>query len=401
MTWPQTLQVGLAVSSHTTAAVAHATFDHVDVAAGTALPAGWLTADVGTVGAAGAASASGGTFTAAGAGADVWNASDAFRYVYRPLAGDGSIVARVATVQPVAAWTKAGVMIRQSLAPGSPHGFVVVSAARGLAFQRRPAAGGPSASTTPRSGAAPVWVKLERRGQTLTASSSADGAAWTPLGQDTVALSGTVWAGLAVSSHVAGTTASAVFDQVAVTDAPALPSGWQDADVGAVGVAGSASGSGATVTVAGAGADVWGTADAFHFAYASLDGDGQLVACVASLAGAERWTKAGVMIRTSLDPASPYGFMLVSAGKGTAWQYRTASGAPAASAAGTASAPPRWVRIVRRGGTLTGYESPDGAAWTAVGSATVDLGTSVRIGLAVTSHDATSPATAAFDHVTR
>ena len=54
-------------------------------------------------------------------------------------------------------------------------------------------------------------------------------------------------------------------------------------DVGAVGVAGSASYSNGTFTVSGSGDDVWGTADAFHYAYQSLSGDGQIVARVASV----------------------------------------------------------------------------------------------------------------------
>ena len=49
----------------------------------------------GAVGEAGSASASAGTFTIAGAGADIWGTSDAFRFAYIQLPGDGTIVARV------------------------------------------------------------------------------------------------------------------------------------------------------------------------------------------------------------------------------------------------------------------------------------------------------------------
>jgi regulation of enolase protein 1 (concanavalin A-like superfamily) len=400
MTWPSSLEVGLAVSSHTTTATATAGFDHVDVTTVTAgLPSGWTTADIGAVGAAGSATASGGTFTVAGAGADVWGTADAFRFTYRPLAGDGSIVARVATVQNVAAWTKAGVMIRQSLDAGSAQAFMLVSAGKGLAFQRRAASGGSSTSTTPVAGTAPKWVRLDRQAQTITAYASADGASWTRIGQDVIGFSGTVWAGLAVSSHVAGTTARAAFDAVSITGTAAPAAAWQDADVGAVGVRGSSAVSGSTVTVAGGGADVWDAADAFHFRYAPLTGDGEIVARVAAIAGSQRWTKAGVMIRASLDPASAYAFMLVSAAKGTAWQFRAESRQLAQSIAGSAAAPPRWVRIVRAGGTLTGYESNDGATWSSVGAAPVALGATPLIGLAVTSHDVTRLATATFDNI--
>ena len=53
-------------------------------------------------------------FRIAGAGADIWGTADAFRYVYQPLAGDGTIVARVASVQSTNAWVKAGVMMSRA-----------------------------------------------------------------------------------------------------------------------------------------------------------------------------------------------------------------------------------------------------------------------------------------------
>ena len=62
----------------------------------------------------------------------------------------------------------------------------------------------------------------------------------------------------------------------------------------------------------GAGADVWGTADAFHYAYRALDGDGSIVARVTSIEAVHAWTKAGVMIRNSLSPSAAQAFMLVA-----------------------------------------------------------------------------------------
>ena len=178
-----------------------------------------------------------------------------------------------------------------------------------------------------------------------------------------------------------------------------LPSGWTQQDVGSVGVAGSGSYSNGTFTVAGSGADVWGTSDEFHYVYKSLAGDGQLVARVATLQNVNAWTKAGVMIRNSTASNSAYGFMLVSAGKGAAFQYRTGTGATAANVTGPAVTAPYYVKIVRAGSTVTGYVSSNGSTWTAVGSATIALGSTVDVGLAVCSHDDTRTATATFDHV--
>ena len=284
------------------------------------LPAPWTSADVGAVGKTGSASASAGTFTIDGAGADIWGASDAFHFAYIQLPGDGTIVARVATVQNVAAWTKAGVMIRQSLAADAAHASLFVTPAKGVAFQRRAAAGGTSTSTAV-AGAAPRFVKLKRAGNVITASVSIDRLSWTKVGQQAIAIGGPVLAGLAVSSHDATRLASVTFDHTAIFDASTLPAGWRSEDVGAAGVAGSASAASGVFTVHGSGADIWGAADAFHFAHRTLRGDGELVARVAQVQNTHRWAKAGVMIRQATSASSAFAMMVVSAASGAAFQY--------------------------------------------------------------------------------
>jgi regulation of enolase protein 1 (concanavalin A-like superfamily) len=180
------------------------------------LPNGWIDADVGATGAQGSAVFANGTFTVRGAGADVWGTADAFNYAYTRLSGDGSITARVATVSSEANWVKAGVMIRGSLSPSSAQAFMLVSHAKGVAFQRRVADGNVSVSTSGAMATAPHWVKLARNGNMITAYASADGAAWTMVGTDTFAMGTDVYVGLAVSSHVGGTLATASFDQVSL-----------------------------------------------------------------------------------------------------------------------------------------------------------------------------------------
>jgi phosphatidylserine/phosphatidylglycerophosphate/cardiolipin synthase-like enzyme len=180
-----------------------------------------------------------------------------------------------------------------------------------------------------------------------------------------------------------------------------LPPGWNETDIGAVGISGGTAYSGGTFNVSGSGADVWGTADAFHFTYQSLTGDGQMVARVASVANVNAWSKAGVMIRGSLSAGSAYAFMIVSAAKGSAFQFRAANGGTAANVSGTAIAAPYWVKIVRSGTTVTGYQSPNGNSWTPIGSVSIALGSSAFIGLAVTSHDNTRLGSASFTNVTQ
>jgi HKD family nuclease len=179
-----------------------------------------------------------------------------------------------------------------------------------------------------------------------------------------------------------------------------LPSPWTDADIGAVPIAGSAQDTNGTFTVKGSGADIWGTADAFHFVYHSLSGNGSIQARIAGVQEANSWSKAGVMIRETLAANSKHALMLVSAAKGVAMQWRPSTGGSTLNATGSASAPPRWVRLVRSGNVITGYESADGTTWTAVGSQTISMTSNVFVGLAVTSHTTAAATVATITNVT-
>jgi hypothetical protein len=125
--------------------------------------------------------------------------------------------------QYVANWTKAGVMMRETLDPGSRHAFMLVSPGKGLAFQRRVDTNGLSTNTSGGAGTAPYFVKLSRVSSTITASTSLDGSNWTTVASDTINMASTIYVGLAVSSHVAGTLATATFAATAIT--PAAPAG--------------------------------------------------------------------------------------------------------------------------------------------------------------------------------
>lgn len=366
---------------------------------GGSLPAPWQSSDIGAVGVTGTASAANGTFTIEGGGADIWGTADAFRYVWQPVSGDVDVVARVASVENIQAWVKAGVMIREQLTPESSHALMLVSSAKGLAFQRRVATGGISTSTSGIGGTAPVWVKLERRGNTISAFSSSNGVSWTLVGSDAFAMPANVFVGLAVSSHTTADLATATFDSVSVVPAALLPAPWQSQDIGAVGIAGDARASNGTFTVRGSGADVWGTADAFQYAWHQMTGDGDVIARVASVENVAAWVKAGVMIRGDVTAGSAHAFMLVSAGKGLAFQRRVASGGLSTSTGGGAGVAPAWVKLERRGNVISAFSSADGATWTLVGSDTFTMPTTVYAGLAVSSHDNTRLAAATFDNV--
>jgi hypothetical protein len=356
--------------------------------------AGWRETAIGST-IAGGAIEHDGVFTISASGRDVWDAADDFRLVSRTLRGDGDVIARVDSLEAVHRWSKAGVMIRAGDSPGAPHAFMLVSGARGLAFQRRTSPDGLSTSTDGGTGTAPQWLWLSRRGNRFEAYAAVDGGRWRLVGTDTIAMGTDVLAGLAVTGHDVAGIATAVFSSVSIAPAPA----WTGIDIGAVGIAGSWAAAAGQIRVVGAGADVWDTADAFQFVWQPLSGDGEIVARVASVQYTRAWTKAGVMIRDSLDPGSPHAFMIVSAGKGYAFQRRIASGGLSDHTTGGAGTAPQWVKLTRSGDLLSAFRSADGVTWTLVGSEIVPMGREVMAGLAVSSHTSTAASQAVFDSV--
>ena len=152
----------------------------------------------------------------------------------------------------------------------------------------------------------------------------------------------------------------------------------------------------------GSGADISGTADAFHFAYKNLSGDGTIIAKVESVDATDVWSKAGVMIRATLDAGSMEAANVVSGSSGISFQYRPTAAAATTAVTVTGLKAPYWVKLTRTGDVFKAQQSPDGITWTdttATPSTTIVMGTNVLIGLAVTSHNANLVAGARFSNI--
>ena len=169
--------------------------------------------------------------------------------------------------------------------------------------------------------------------------------------------------------------------------------------------------------------------DSFYFVHRPLDGDGSITVRVTSLTGGsmshnpggpatadlQPWAKAGIIIKATTRPGSAYAAMMITGSHGVRMQYNYTGDIP--GLAGTVSAvSARWLRLARSGGSVTGYESANGTAWTEVGTINLaGLPRAVQAGLFATSPASTqvtsqrllgsgaivlpSLATAIFDHV--
>ncbi len=370
---------------------------HLSAQQAWSLPSPWSAQDIGNPAIAGSASFSQGAFTISASGEDIWGQSDQFTFVYQQITGDVEIIARVDSVTGANWWSKSGVMVRSSLAANAAHGYALVSAGKRVAFQRRLTDGGSSDNSYGPSVPAPYWVRLVRKGTTVTASSSANGITWSTIGSETIGLGSAAYVGIATTSHNNSAATTAAVSQVSINSL-ALPAPQQAADIGAPAIKGSTTYRQGVYGVHAGGSDIWGTSDQFHFVYQPLTGDGEVVARVQSITYSNTWAKTGVMIRETLAPDSRHAFALISAGAGYVFERRIDPAGITQSTAGSAGAAPGWVRLVRTGSRIDAYQSTNGATWTSMGSDIVPMTDTVYVGLATTSHNTTTATDAVLDN---
>jgi regulation of enolase protein 1 (concanavalin A-like superfamily) len=170
------------------------------------------------------------------AGQNIWGVHDDFHFVYRKSSGDLVATAEVSWKgEGKNAHRKAGCMIRQSLEPDAAYADVMVHGDGLISLQYREKAGGPTKeikSTVK----APAAVRLERRGDTVTASvaTSAEQAgkgdktdpkekqlSFRPIGSVQLPLKDPAYAGLAACSHDATVEETAIFSRVTIKSEPA------------------------------------------------------------------------------------------------------------------------------------------------------------------------------------
>ena len=278
----------------------------------------------------------GNTFTIQGGGGDIWSTADQFHFVWQSLASDGTFSAHVASQSNSNDWAKAGVMLRQNgTDPGAAFYAVYATPANGITVQYRATPGGSAAQATALTGSVPAYMRVARSGSTFTAYTSTDGVTWTlmPGSGVTLPMSGTLLAGMAVTSHNTIQLSTVAFDKVALgttapptptpTPPPPCPSSWTCADIGAPALSGNQSLTNGTFTIQGGGGDIWSTADQFHFVWQSLASDGTFSAHVASQSNSDGWAKAGVMLRqNSTDPGAAFYAVYATPANGITVQYR-------------------------------------------------------------------------------
>jgi ABC-type transport system involved in multi-copper enzyme maturation permease subunit len=138
--------------------------------------------------------------------------------------------------------------------------------------------------------------------------------------------------------------------------------------------------------------------DVFYFAHQPVTGNGTITVQMTSLTGQfivgtgnggfrtapgglQPWSKAGIIIKENTTQGSAYAAMMVTGSHGVRMQWDYVNDTPGLAGSVSSSAP-RWLRLVRDGRTITGYDSADGTHWTLAGTATLPgLTATVQAGL--------------------
>lgn len=174
-------------------------------------------------------------------------------------------------------------------------------------------------------------------------------------------------------------------------------------DVGATATAGSTTylPAARTYRLTGSGANIWGTEDAFHFAWTRRSGDLHIAADVLfEGAGVDPHRKAGLMIRQNLTPGSPYADVMVHGDGLIALQYREVQDGPTYQITSNVTAAGARVRLEREGDyVFFSVGSPGGTLRHAGGNYRIGFEGPYHVGLALSAHNNAVTETATFSNV--
>jgi regulation of enolase protein 1 (concanavalin A-like superfamily) len=167
-------------------------------------------------------------------GADIWGASDQFHFAYCEKSGDFQVTVNLETFSKADLYSKAGIMVRETLEAGSKHAFMVAFPDNnlrnhnngGIEFQYRQETDGECLAIYPENDTTvppfypvdfpQVWMKLTRSGDHFDASFSPDGSNWKPYCSYELKLSSALLVGLGVTSHNPAQTVTARFSGLVI-----------------------------------------------------------------------------------------------------------------------------------------------------------------------------------------
>jgi Tol biopolymer transport system component len=172
------------------------------------------------------------------------------------------------------------------------------------------------------------------------------------------------------------------------------------ADIGSTSTPGQVALNAGSYRVTASGANIWGTTDAFHYAWTRRSGDLHIAADIAwEGKGADPHRKAGLMIRQNTTAGSPYADVMVHGDGMVSLQYREVQDGPTHQIIAATWHPNR-VRLEREGDYVWfSVAGADGVLRHAGGSYRIAFQAPYLVGLAVSAHNDAVTETARFSNV--
>ncbi len=190
------------------------------------LPLPWQETDLGTVKYPGRADFTEGFVTINGSGRDFWHTTDDGHFVYQQINCNKEIIAKVEMLDPAGYWSKAALMIRETLASNSKMAHVCLTKmdanntnSAQFIWRENTGAGTPVTSID-KYKMFPSYLKLSRIGNTFSAYWSRDCETWTFVGSAEINMNQNCYIGLGITAQNADRFNGAVFSHVTINNIP-------------------------------------------------------------------------------------------------------------------------------------------------------------------------------------
>ncbi len=176
--------------------------------------------------------------------------------------------------------------------------------------------------------------------------------------------------------------------------------GWQATDINGAKAGGQKVVSDSAMDIYGSGEDIWAKSDQFRFVWKNIAGDFELTATLKELANSHVYAKAGLMLRSSLEPTASHFLINVFPDNSIMLAWRSFDGSVTEQKMLGQVSLPVHLRLRRKGSFLDAGLSIDGENWTKTKvHLTGTLTTGGYIGFAVLSHDNRFLTTASFENI--
>jgi serine/threonine protein kinase/uncharacterized protein HemY len=158
---------------------------------------------------------------------EMWHICDELNFAHKKLIGDGSITARIESIDQTHLQTEVGVMIRNTLESTSENAIVLITCAGDVVFQCRakPLEATRNVASDVKNVILPYWIRLTRKGNQFTAWHSDDGVNWHAVQDENsnygstveIPMNQTAHIGMAITSNNPSRSTEAKMSNITVT----------------------------------------------------------------------------------------------------------------------------------------------------------------------------------------